>query len=151
MVSYSIALGSGVAAMKLWDWPWDIYFLCTTIWFLFQWVSALLVCCQMSFLRCHCYLCIEDILISLLLICCFLNCVWLNVFLCEWDLLDLQVRIKHFIACFVLFSCKLYGLNTQWRKNREVLQLYVEQTFHVCIFLSKRHKWSFLVLRLSSS
>jgi hypothetical protein len=27
-VSYSIALGSGIAAVKLWDWPWDIYFIC---------------------------------------------------------------------------------------------------------------------------
>ncbi|CAL4933696.1 unnamed protein product [Urochloa decumbens] len=45
-----------------------------------------------------------------------------------------------------------------WRRKdgvymyfEDVLQLYMEQTCHVCIFLSKHHKRSFFMLRLSSS
>ena len=43
VVSYSIALWSGVAAFTSWDWPWDIHF-CNNILFRFYLVCIVFVC-----------------------------------------------------------------------------------------------------------
>ena len=43
VVSYSIALWSGVAAFTSWDWPWDIHF-CNNILFWFYLVCIVFVC-----------------------------------------------------------------------------------------------------------